>query len=353
MAAKVIDVIVPLYNNEKYAIDAINSALAQSLPPRKIIVVDDGSIDRSAAIVEDYFAENPKVEVLRVKHGGLPHARNRGIEKSDAEFIAFLDSDDIWYREKLECQMAVFEANPEVGLVYCAYNDIDSDGKPLSAPHRLIPRLRGYVHQDILAGNLISGGSAAVVRRDYLTHAGPFDECLSFGEDWDMWLRLAKLCPFDYVGDALLDIRRHPVQMTAGNSYIKRRRRLTQHLAIWAKWPDEVSRDSATLQTIFANIITPCLKQGISFRRRMAILHVINKKIIARTHPRLYKAACGSDLQLFCQIVLRVVARHVRAAARKCSMGSVRGWLVIKFPWLRQLKRKLFRAAPIGEETGI
>ena len=317
-APVVIDVIVPLYNNERYAVDAITSALTQSLPVRKVIVVDDGSTDRSAEIIERHFATDSRVEVIRAAHGGLPWGRNRGVERSDAGFIAFLDSDDVWYADKLKRQMALFDGKPDTGLVYCGYDDIDSDGKRIKLASPFTPRLRGDVHAGLIGGNRISGGSAALVRREFLVQAGEFDENLSYGEDWDMWLRLAAICRFDYVDAPLFAIRRHAGQMSAGKDYFRKMRRLIQYRRIWAKWPMQVSQSDAVLRVVVGAMMSSSLNKSLSFRRRLAALHVIHKRIIAHTHPRLYRSAHGNDVVLFFRIALRVLLYRLQSL---CGMA--------------------------------
>ena len=104
-----VDVVIPLYNNEKDAVGAIASALAQTYPVQRIVVVDDGSTDRSVLQIERNFAGNLHVQVIRSAHKGRSAARNQGIAASDADLIAFLDCDDLWLPEKLERQIALFK----------------------------------------------------------------------------------------------------------------------------------------------------------------------------------------------------------------------------------------------------
>lgn len=108
-----ISVIIPVYNRERYLKEAIESVLAQTYPAIELIVVDDGSSDRSAEIAQSY----PVIYYYQT-NGGISAARNAGIALATGEFIAFLDSDDIWVTDKLAKQMAAFDANPNLEAVF-------------------------------------------------------------------------------------------------------------------------------------------------------------------------------------------------------------------------------------------
>ncbi len=105
--------IVPVFNGERYLAEALDSILAQTWRPLEVIVVDDGSTDGSAAVVAKYGAQ---VSYVYQANAGPAAARNRGLDAARGEFIAFLDADDLWHKEKLARQMARFEARPELDL---------------------------------------------------------------------------------------------------------------------------------------------------------------------------------------------------------------------------------------------
>jgi glycosyltransferase involved in cell wall biosynthesis len=111
----VISVIIPVYNGEKYLAEAIESVLAQTYRPIEVIVVDDGSTDGSADVAKDFV---PLVQYCFQPNGGTGAARNRGIDLARGSFFAFLDADDILVKDKLTLQMAAFDANPDVDIVF-------------------------------------------------------------------------------------------------------------------------------------------------------------------------------------------------------------------------------------------
>jgi len=210
-----VDVVIPVRDGARYLRPCLDSVIAQTRPARAAIVVDDGSTDATPNVLADYQRHWPALEVVRSEKRGLPHARNAGIRRCRAAFVAFLDSDDVWMPDKLERQLRLFAAEREqVGFVYCGYRHIDADGRPLDK-RPIAPMLRGDVLSGLLLhGNLISGsGSAVIARRSLLERAGGFDESLSFGEDWDLWLKLAELSQADFVPQPLVAIRIHGESM--------------------------------------------------------------------------------------------------------------------------------------------
>lgn len=186
MTAKV-SVVIPAYNGEKYIAEAIESALTQSYPVFEIIVVDDGSADRTKEIVGQY----PQIKYFYQENKGPAAARNKGIRESSGEYIAFLDSDDAWAPKKTELQVEKMEGSPEHGLVYT--------GRTRVGPHRakdMKKRLKppeGYVFERLLKNNFICC-SSVMVRRECFRKAGYFDEssAINKSEDYDMWLRIAR-----------------------------------------------------------------------------------------------------------------------------------------------------------------
>jgi len=183
-----VSVVVPLYNLREFVADAIESALAQTLPAEdvEVVVVDDGSTDGGDRIARQYV---PRVRYVRQENRGLSAARNAGIRISRAPFLAFLDADDRFLPEKLEAQLAVLAARPDVGLVYSGFRYIDGAGAPL--PQYGWFRGEGDVFPDLILGNRIHP-VVALVRREAVERTGGFDETLGSVEDWDLWLRLSR-----------------------------------------------------------------------------------------------------------------------------------------------------------------
>jgi len=239
-----IDVIIPVYNGEMYLERAVLSAVRQSLPPARILICDDGSTDATPAIAQRLSQRYPQVEHLRLRHGGEGAARNSGIAVSTAPYIAFLDADDVWFPEKLEKLAAIMESSDDhTGAVYSLYTFIDEFDNEICDEVR-VPTADGDIFDILLyKGNILPGSpSVVMVRRSVLENVGPFDERLFNGADWDMWLRIAAVCRFEYVSEILVYIRIHANSIQRRHMDGKQIRFFMQHLLIYDKWTDRIRR---------------------------------------------------------------------------------------------------------------
>jgi glycosyltransferase involved in cell wall biosynthesis len=176
-------VIIPAYNAEQYIAKAIQSGLNQTYPPHEIIVIDDGSTDGTAAVAESFPAP---VRVIRLAENmGVSMARNRGVQASTGDWLAFLDADDWFLPEKLELQRRCALENPQAVLLYAGWWVISVDGVEslgrFTPPAALLPMLRYRC-------NLPLG--TAVLRRDVFDSVGGLDPSLRRCQDWDLWLRI-------------------------------------------------------------------------------------------------------------------------------------------------------------------
>ena len=211
-----IDVIVPAYKAEQYILDTLRSIAIQGDLISKVIVVDDGSNDATASIVNDFIKSNENIDLILLKkrNGGIASARNHGLLKSDSEFIAFVDADDVWLKGKLRKQLNVFlnSSDPNLGVVYSNYEIINEFGEEIdNIGFKLKPDVAGYIYDKLSYGNLIAGSASAVlIKKKYLDLVGTFDVNLICAEDWDMWIRLSKVCTFNFSPDVLVHLRRHP-----------------------------------------------------------------------------------------------------------------------------------------------
>jgi glycosyltransferase involved in cell wall biosynthesis len=212
-----VDVIIPAYNAAGFIEQTLQSVASQTVRPQSVIVVDDGSTDDTAGMVTRFAANTDlSVQLVSQSNAGLSAARNAGIRASSAQYVALLDADDVWLPRKLELQLEVFARGPaEVGVVYCGFSLIDDDGLPLPDDGFMFSEdVRGDMSQRLRRENLVAGSASAVmIRRSVLDHVGYFDPHLPAAEDWDMWIRLAQVCHYDYVRERLLLIRRHASSM--------------------------------------------------------------------------------------------------------------------------------------------
>lgn len=200
-----VSVVIPVHDGEALVAGAVRSVLAQTVAPLECIVVDDGSSDGTAAVVESLG-----VTVLRQAQAGVSAARNRGAAAARGELIAFLDHDDEWLPAKLERQLPLF-ADARVALAMCALEVVGDvvERKRLGAIERLV---EGMLFFD--GTPVVSCSSSGVVRRAPFLEMGGFDEQLSTSADWDLLLRMLLTHEVAYVDEALVRYRVHAANMS-------------------------------------------------------------------------------------------------------------------------------------------
>jgi len=207
-----VSVVIPTYNYGRFLGAAIESALGQSYPPLEIIVVDDGSTDDTPDVAARYAG---KIRYVRKENAGVSAARNTGVAHATGDLVAFLDADDRWLPEKLARQVPLF-ADAAVGLVHAGSRIFDHDTGGILC--ELLPEESTDFHA-ALRWCCISAPST-VIRRRIFDEAGPFDQTIVEGEDWDMWIRIAaagyKLTGCRHV---LVEYRTHASNTSRANPY--------------------------------------------------------------------------------------------------------------------------------------
>ncbi len=198
---RTISVIIPTFNRAHVLREAIDSALAQTHPPFEIIVIDDGSTDATPALLAEY---GDRIRIVSQTNQGVAAARNRGIAIARGDLLAFLDSDDAWMQRKLEMQVARFEADPELGLVHCGADFLDT-GPSLEG-------MEGWVATEMLRLDrevIIAHGSGVIVPRRIAEELGGFDARMRVSEDWDFCYRVAARYRIAFVKEVLVRYARN------------------------------------------------------------------------------------------------------------------------------------------------
>ena len=199
-----VSVIIPAFNAMQYLPKAWESVQSQTYDNWEVIIVNDGSSDR----IEEWATElDARATLISQPNQGKSSARNRGIEAAHGEYLAFLDADDFWSETKLEKQVQVLDANPEIGLVYSWLALTDGHGTPTGTIIK--SNAQGNVFQDICVDNILGCGSTPLIRRECFSTAGLFLPGLPLGQDWDMWIRIAAHYPFAVVQEPLVFYRQH------------------------------------------------------------------------------------------------------------------------------------------------
>jgi glycosyltransferase involved in cell wall biosynthesis len=183
-----ISVVIPARNRALVLPRAIESVLQQTLQPREIIIVDDGSTDNTVAVASEYARKHPFIRVIALdKNGGAPRARNHGIELATGKWIALLDSDDAWEKEKLQRQFEVVE--DDVVAVFTNTRFVYPDRTTTISNFK-----EGDINLDELyIKNSLGGCSAAFIRKSSLASVGFFDVDLPSCQDWDLWIKLLQI----------------------------------------------------------------------------------------------------------------------------------------------------------------
>jgi glycosyltransferase involved in cell wall biosynthesis len=198
-----VTVAIPAYNAMEYLPETLKSVLNQTYPDFEVIIVNDGSTDN---IVEWFTGiKDPRVKLISQINRGLAGARNTGIENARGEYIALVDADDVWESTKLEKQIRLLDDDDDLEVTYTWASLINEKGESIGKIHKT--EIEGKIWEQLLERNPIKP-SSVVLRRSCFDRVGLFDENLrSFVEDWDMWLRLAKLYSFRAVKEPLLYYR--------------------------------------------------------------------------------------------------------------------------------------------------
>lgn len=267
-----IEVVIPVFNGERFIRDALASVVCQSYPPDRIIVVNDGSTDNTENIVMS-FPSRVSLSCISKSNGGLSSARNAGIVVCKSEYIAFLDCDDIWEPDKLEKQIALFCRcqHKSLGVVHCDVVGINADGKPCrsSAVSHSTETYRGRIFERLLNANIAGSGSAVLVKRECFETIGLFDESLALCEDWDMWLRMADRYEFDFVNEGLVKIRQHQSSLSANTDGM-----IVGRIIVLSKLLKTKPSNAAILQELRYQVFRLIVHRRFKVRRSDVVQHL-------------------------------------------------------------------------------
>lgn len=286
--------IIPTHNRINLLRRAVASVIEQTYTDFEIIIVDDCSTDGTNS--ERLGIDDSRIVFLRnEKCMGANYSRNVGIRASRGEFICALDDDDEWLPTKLEKQVEIMQrGSSTLGLVYSGYYSVTEGGTILC---ETIPTLKGQVNKEIM--EVCSFGAPTVmVKKEYLLEAGLYDEKLKSCQDWDLWIRILRLCEADYVPESLAKYCIH------GNQVSTDLRKLIEgRLYIYQKYEEELSKSPSIngkhLQHLGVLHLLDCNRsEGMHFLIKSIItnpfqawpyLHIIMNIFFPRMHSRFLK----------------------------------------------------------------
>lgn len=226
-----VSVIIPVYNGEQFIARAIESVLAQTYPAHEIVVINDGSKDKTEDVLKGFGG---RIRFKTIPNGGVSNARNQGIKMATGDLIAFLDADDVWKNEKLALHEELFSKYPDVGFSCCNYLVFN-------------PYLKKEVeHFDVLKGysvtfnapisgddalkvlaalNFVGTASTVILKKAVLDRVGVFNTAYRQAEDYELWMRAAMVTSFIVLSQVLVDKKTHATNLTNDqfemNSYHK------------------------------------------------------------------------------------------------------------------------------------
>jgi len=195
----IVSVVIPMFNVEKYISQCIRSVLSQSFHHFELILVDDGCSDNTLEVVKQF--DDVRIRVISQRNRGLSGARNTGIDAARGIYVALLDADDYWAKDKLSKHVKHLNSHPRVGISYCPSLFVDEESNLLGIGQ--YPKLTDITKQHIFCRNPIGNGSAPVIRRSLLDEIGYygegkdkyrrmyFNESLRQSEDIELWTRIA------------------------------------------------------------------------------------------------------------------------------------------------------------------
>ncbi|MDA9405999.1 glycosyltransferase family 2 protein [Bradyrhizobium sp. CCBAU 45384] len=217
--ALLISVVIPAFNASATIDETLRSVRSQSHRELEIIVVDDGSTDDTVAVVQRHLVQDSRVTIIEQRNAGVAAARNAGWQAARADFVAFIDADDLWTPRKIEQQLqALLKAGERTGLVYSWYDWIDADSRVSARSDPVFHA--GEVLDYLCQGNFIGNGSSALVRREALIAAKGFESGLRASgaegcEDLLFYCRVAEAYHFAVVPEYQIGYRYLPNNMSS------------------------------------------------------------------------------------------------------------------------------------------
>ena len=283
-----VSVVIPCFNTERYIAATLRAVQAQSGAQLEIIVVDDGSTDGSAALVERDF---PDVRLLRRPNGGVAAARNAGIDAATGDWVAFCDADDIWLPGKLAAQFDAMAAAPGCRMSYTAWHVwLSSEPEPepglldsLAAASGDTARwagATGWLYPELLL-DCVVWTSTVLMQRSLLAETGGFDTGLRIGEDYDLWLRASRLTRIERVARPLALYRQHPASITRSAPRDNYRGRVVQRaLQTWGlTGPDGRLADAAAVRAELARSWSDFAYTQLAAGQRTAARHSLREAL--------------------------------------------------------------------------
>lgn len=208
--SRTVSVVLPTFNRLRFLRPAIECVYAQTFTDWELIIADDGSDLETRQYLRS-LANDPRVTLVWLAHTGRPAiVRNAALQRAAGEYVAFLDSDDLWAARKLERQIETLRARANCRWSYTAFLEVDACGNPLpgEAVRRWVPH-EGDIFEQVVTGRASIRTPSVLATRQLIAQAGGFDEAMLSAEDYDLWFRLALCSEVAIVDEPLVHVRCH------------------------------------------------------------------------------------------------------------------------------------------------
>jgi len=203
----VLSIIMGTYNSEKYISEAVDSILKQTFTDFEFIIVDDGSVDKTASILKNFCQKDSRIKVLWQKENiGLARSLNRALNIAKGKYIARMDADDIALKERLEREIEFLEKNEDYSIVGTGCYFLNSKGEIFG--EKIFPIYDKDIKKELLKGNAFLH-SSVMIKREIMAKFGGYDEKFKFSQDYDLWLRMMNHCKMHNLPEKLMVKRFH------------------------------------------------------------------------------------------------------------------------------------------------
>jgi len=309
-----VSIILPTFNRLEFLRPAIESVFAQTFEDWELLIADDGSNADTRAYLQT-LDDPPRIKVMWLPHTGKPSVvRNAALCEAQGEYVAFLDSDDIWLPRKLETQIASLRGHATCKWSYTRFALVDGSGNP-TAPARAgnWPAPAGWILEKLLQGETVIALPSVVVSRQLLEQLGAFDEDLVMCEDDELWFRLAAHSEIDGIDEPLTLIRRHGKHSGSDILAWRDRRRVFEK-ALRAR---PGGRFDSMLRKLRAEMSAGLAKsQAASGKRIDALGTLFSSAPHSWRYPRCWLSALGVATRAFAPESVRMLVRRYRHGHR-------------------------------------
>jgi glycosyltransferase involved in cell wall biosynthesis len=208
MPPPLVSVLMPVYNSQRYVAQAVESILQQTFADFELIILNDGSTDRSLSILQRYAARDPRIQLISRENRGIAPTRNELLAQASGEFIAMMDSDDVAFPQRLARQVQFLQQHSQVICLGSSYELIDARSRPITT--LAVPLHHAEIQRQALAGHASVFQPCAMMRRAAVMRIGGYDATLKQAEDLDLWLRLGEIGELANLAEPLVQYRLHP-----------------------------------------------------------------------------------------------------------------------------------------------